>query len=49
MAASLGLIVISRQEFCMGGCDKRTRMRESEESPLIEVVARKRLVKTVID
>jgi hypothetical protein len=41
--------VISRQEFCTGGCDKRTRVREAEESPMVEPVARKRLVEAVID
>jgi hypothetical protein len=29
------------------GCDKRTRAREAEESSLLEVVARERLVKTL--
>jgi hypothetical protein len=24
--------VVSRQEFCMGGCDKRNRVQEAEES-----------------
>jgi hypothetical protein len=33
-------------EFCTGGCDKRTRAREAEESPLLEAVASERLVKT---
>jgi hypothetical protein len=30
----------------MGGCENRTRAREAEESPLLEAVARERLVKT---
>jgi hypothetical protein len=30
----------------MGGCDKRTWTREAEELPLLEAVARERLVKT---
>jgi hypothetical protein len=38
--------VDSWQEFCTGGCDKRTWAREAEESPLLEAVARERLVKT---
>jgi hypothetical protein len=29
----------------MGGCNKRTSAREAEESPLLEAVARERLVK----
>jgi hypothetical protein len=31
---------------CTGGCDKRTSAREAEETPLLETVARERLVKT---
>jgi hypothetical protein len=34
------------KEFCTGGCDKRTWAHEAEESPLLEAVARERLVKT---
>jgi hypothetical protein len=34
-------------EFCTGGCEKRTRGHEAEESPLSEVAARERLVKTL--
>jgi hypothetical protein len=30
----------------MGGCDKRTRAKEDEESPLFYAVARERLFKT---
>jgi hypothetical protein len=30
----------------MGVCEKRTWARETEESPLLEAAARKRLVKT---
>jgi hypothetical protein len=37
------------KEFYTGGCYKRTRMREAEEFPSVEAVARKRLVETVID
>jgi hypothetical protein len=37
------------KEFCTGGCDKRAWVREAEEFPSVEVVARKRLVETVID
>jgi hypothetical protein len=33
-------------EFWTGGCDQRTWEREAEESPLLEAVARVRLVKT---
>jgi hypothetical protein len=32
-------------QFCTGGCEDRTRAREAEESPLLEPVARERLVK----
>jgi hypothetical protein len=32
--------------FCTGGCEERTRAPETEESPLLEDVARKRPVKT---
>jgi hypothetical protein len=51
MATSLGLPswVVSWQEFCMGSCDKRTWVWEAEESSLVEAVARKQLVETVID
>jgi hypothetical protein len=34
------------EKFCTGGCDKRTWARGAEESPLLEAVARERLVKT---
>jgi hypothetical protein len=34
------------RKFCTGGCDKRTLAREAEESPLLEAIARERLVKT---
>jgi hypothetical protein len=44
MIASLG--VVSWQEFCTGGYDRRTWVREAEESPTLEAVARKRLVET---
>jgi hypothetical protein len=33
-------------DFCTGGCDKRTRGLEAEESQLLEATARERLVKT---
>jgi hypothetical protein len=33
-------------EFCKGGGNKRTWAREAEESPLLEAVARERLVRT---
>jgi hypothetical protein len=33
----------------MGGCDKRTRVWEAEESPLVEAVAGERLLESVID
>jgi hypothetical protein len=33
-------------QFCTGGCEKRTRAREAEDSPMLEGVARERLVKT---
>jgi hypothetical protein len=33
-------------EFCMGGCEDRTRVREGEESPLLEAGARELLMKT---
>jgi hypothetical protein len=33
--------------FCTGGCEERTWAREAEESPLLEAVARERLVKTL--
>jgi hypothetical protein len=33
----------------MGGCKDRTWAREAEESPLLEVVVRERLVKTQQD
>jgi hypothetical protein len=40
------LIVQVTVEFCKGGCDKRTSVREAGESPLLQAVARERLVKT---
>jgi hypothetical protein len=48
MAASLGPSqwVISAVELCKGGCGDRIWAREAEESPLLEAVARERLVKT---
>jgi hypothetical protein len=33
----------------MDGCGKRICVREAEEPPSVEAVARKRLVETVID
>jgi hypothetical protein len=39
----LGLRELTR--VLHGGFDKRTRAREAEESPVLEAVARKRLVK----
>jgi hypothetical protein len=36
--------VVSWQEFCMGGCEDRTWGREDEESPLLDAVARERLI-----
>jgi hypothetical protein len=41
-----GAIVLLTVKFCMGGCEDRTRAREAEESPLLEAIARERLVKT---
>jgi hypothetical protein len=35
-----------RAEFCIRGCEDRTRVREDEESPLLETIARERLMKT---
>jgi hypothetical protein len=46
MVASLVVDFQLRVEFCTGGCDDRTGGREAEESPLLEAVARERLVKT---
>jgi hypothetical protein len=43
------LVEFSVDEFCMGGCDKRTCVREAVESSSVEAVASKRLVETVID
>jgi hypothetical protein len=40
------LRVVSSVEFCTGGCEDRTMMREAEKSPLSEAVARDRPVKT---
>jgi hypothetical protein len=39
------VLVESTGEFYTGGCEERTWARETEESPLLEAVARKRLVK----
>jgi hypothetical protein len=33
-------------QFCTGGYEDRTRAREAEESPLVEAIARERLMKT---
>jgi hypothetical protein len=33
------------RQFCKGGCEDRIRVHEAEESPLLEAVARERLVK----
>jgi hypothetical protein len=33
-------------QFCTGVCEEGTSAREAEESPLLEAVARERLVKT---
>jgi hypothetical protein len=33
-------------QFCKGVCEERTSAREAEESPLLEAVARERLLKT---
>jgi hypothetical protein len=32
--------------FCTGGCEDRICVGEAEESPLLEAVARERLMKT---
>jgi hypothetical protein len=45
MAASLGVSCQLRVEFCTPGCEDRLKAREAEESPLLEAVARERLVK----
>jgi hypothetical protein len=34
------------RQFCMGDCEYRTWVRDAEESPLLEVIARQQLVKT---
>jgi hypothetical protein len=34
-----------RVEFCTGGCQDRISAREAEESPLVEAIARERLMK----
>jgi hypothetical protein len=48
MAASPGPISCHlRVESCKGGCENRTSACEGEESPLLEAVARQRLVKTL--
>jgi hypothetical protein len=39
-------LTVNWQEFCMGGCHKRTWAWEAEEPPLLEYGARERLVKT---
>jgi hypothetical protein len=44
MAASLGVSCQLRVEFCTGGCEDRTWARVAEESPLLEAIARKRLM-----
>jgi hypothetical protein len=44
MAASLGVSQL-RVEFCMGGCEDRTREREAQESLLLEAVERERQMK----
>jgi hypothetical protein len=47
MAARLGVASCRLTvEFYTWGCEDRTRAREAEEFPLLEVVARERLVKT---
>jgi hypothetical protein len=33
------------REFCTGGCEVKTLAREAEISPLLEAVARERLMK----
>jgi hypothetical protein len=45
MATSFGVSQM-RVELCMGGSENRTSAREAEESPLLEAVARERLMKT---
>jgi hypothetical protein len=39
-------IKVSSVVFCTRVCEETTREREAEESPLLEAVARERLVKT---
>jgi hypothetical protein len=47
MAASLAVVSCRvTVEVCKGGCEDRTRAREDKESPLLEAVARERLMKT---
>jgi hypothetical protein len=47
MAAAWELVSCQlRVEFCTRGCEDRTLAREAEESPLLEAVARERLMKT---
>jgi hypothetical protein len=41
-----GTKLMSSEESCMGGCEDRPSARETEESPLLQAHARKRLVKT---
>jgi hypothetical protein len=37
---------IHLREFCNGGCEDRTREHGAKEFPLLEAVAKERLVKT---
>jgi hypothetical protein len=46
MTASLEVSCQLRVEFCTGGCEERNSAREAEEFPLLESVARERLMKT---
>jgi hypothetical protein len=39
--------VLELNQFPTGVCEERTWAREAEESPLLEAVARERLVKTL--
>jgi hypothetical protein len=41
-----GIKLVSSVEFCKWGWEEKTWAREAEETPLLEVVARERLVKT---
>jgi hypothetical protein len=38
--------LVSSVEFHTGGCEDRSSMRETEESPLSETIVRERLVET---